>query len=704
VLVSFNTAEPLARAIDAVTADADGLDVEVLVVDNASTDGTRTMLAEKFAHVRVIAQDENVGFARACNAGARAATGRALLFLNSDCEVRGGALRAMLAALDQAPDVGAVLPRLTHADGTLQPSVHARFPTPWSLLGEACFLSSLRYAVYRHPLAARWLLRGTRARHARSHDVAWGGAACLLVRRDAFAAVGGFDERFFMYWEDVDLCRRLGAAAWRLRYVAEAAALHHWGVSAVLRPRPALIAPWTSRLAYCAKHFPAWGASVAYPVLALDLAVRRLVYGALALAPARRAWASGRADEARAASAAIDRDAAALGVAPAGTTLLFLLVVAFAAARFGHDVVKFVATSRFIDFAHYYTYARLVAEGANPFDPAAVAAMDARLALARSPGPADYPPLFYLLVQPWTWLPFRAGALAWLATAHVALATTAVLLLRSATAVPPARVAAVLFVGLMYQPLYEDLVVGQSNVMLLGLVTAAWWQARRGGAWLAGAALGVVVHVKPQYGLLVPLLALAGRLDVAVRACVVGAAGFAIGGAVLGVGHYVAWTQEVLHSAFDHVFAWNVSASAILKRLVRLAGAPLAAASALTWTVNAVVLAVVGRAMLRRSPDAADWQWGLALTSVILVSPMLEEHHVVLLLLPLGLVLLRPAPPGAAGFADTALVLAATLLLASRYSAVRFEATQLLVVLSLAGKWLGAAALAVALVRRTKAS
>jgi GT2 family glycosyltransferase len=704
VMVSWNTAQRLSHAIDAVRSAAEGLDVEIIVVDNGSTDGTRTLLAEKFPDVLTVQHEENLGFARGCNAGARLATGRALLFLNSDCEVAPGALGRMLAALDAAPALGAVLPRLTNPDGTLQPSVHDRLPTPWSLLGEACFLGSLRYAIYRHPEVGEWLRPGTRARHARTRDVAWGGAACLLVRREAWVAVGGFDERFFMYCEDVDFCARLTEAGWRIRFVAEASAVHYWGASAAHRPRAALIAPWLSRLRYHAKHAPGWGPTVAYPVLALDLAVRRTVFGGLALLPARRAWGRTRAAEASAAAEAIAREGAQLGVAGSGVTLFLLLVLSAAAVRFAHDAVKFAVTSDFIDFAHYYTYARLVAEGANPFDPGAIAAMDARLRLPRSPGAADYPPLFYLLVQPWTSLPFRAGALAWLATAHLCVAATAAMLLRWAPAALPARMAAVLFVGLMYQPLYEDLAVGQSNTVLLALVTAAWWQARRGHAWLAGAALGLAVHVKPQYGLVVPLLALAGRVDVAGRAIVVGSVGFAIGLAVLGIDHYTAWVHEITRTGFEFIFAWNISASAILRRLGRLVEAPAVTATILTWIVNAGVLAVVVGAMLRRERDTADAQWALALTSVILVSPMLEEHHFVLLLFPIAVVLLQPAPERASGPADAALALGAILLLASRYSVVRFETSGSLVAVLLAGKWLGAAALAWVLARRIRAA
>jgi GT2 family glycosyltransferase len=186
VVVSWNTREHLARTLSALEGAADGLRVETVVVDNGSTDGSQAMVADKFPRVRLIQSPANVGFARACNVGAAAGTGRAVLLLNSDCELEPGALGVLLGALDADPVLGAVFARLLNADGTLQPSVHDALPTPWSYAGDVVFASSLRYALYRAPRLKRALLRTTLARHGRAHDVAWGGAACMLVCRKAW--------------------------------------------------------------------------------------------------------------------------------------------------------------------------------------------------------------------------------------------------------------------------------------------------------------------------------------------------------------------------------------------------------------------------------------------------------------------------------------------------------------------------------------
>src|SRR5262249_20685400 len=170
VIVSWNTREHLARCLDALEGAAERLRVAAIVVDNGSADGSQAMVAVKFPRARLIQSPANVGFGRACNLGAAAGTGRAILLLNSDCELQPAALTTLLDALDADPTLGAVFARLTNADGTLQPSVHEGLPTPWTHAGDVVFASSLRYALYRAPALKRALLRGTSRRHATAHD------------------------------------------------------------------------------------------------------------------------------------------------------------------------------------------------------------------------------------------------------------------------------------------------------------------------------------------------------------------------------------------------------------------------------------------------------------------------------------------------------------------------------------------------------
>jgi len=330
VIVSWNTREHLARCLDALDGAAPGLRIETIVVDNGSTDGSQAMVASKFPGARLIQSPDNVGFGRAANIGAAAGSGRAVLMLNSDCELSSGALAVLLDALDADPALGAVFARLTNADGTLQPSVNDALPTPWSHAGDVLFASSLRYALYRAPALKRIVLRHTTRRHAAAHDVAWGGAACVLLRRKAFEAVDGFDERFFMYMEDVDLCARLTAAGFRLRYVPEAVAVHHWGASTAKSPGRMLRHAYLSRIAYFDTHFPGWGGGVAGALAALELAVRTATLSAAArltgsasLAARAQASAACRADVVAAPRARV----------PAGTALRLAAALLMAAIR-----------------------------------------------------------------------------------------------------------------------------------------------------------------------------------------------------------------------------------------------------------------------------------------------------------------------------------------------------------------------------------
>jgi len=190
---------------------------EIIVVDNGSTDGTAEYLREleNEGLVRALIQEENLGFARACNRGAASARGRYLLFLNNDTEVTDGWLSPLVQTLDHDPYVGAVGSKLLFPDGTIQ---HA---------GVGLMLRDL---------ASGQVLYGKHLWHAKPGDAFGAGkplilraltAACLMVRSDAFFQVVGFDEAYWNGNEDVDLCLKLGEAGWRLVYRPESVVVHY---------------------------------------------------------------------------------------------------------------------------------------------------------------------------------------------------------------------------------------------------------------------------------------------------------------------------------------------------------------------------------------------------------------------------------------------------------------------------------------------
>lgn len=197
---------------------------EVVVVDNASSDGTAAEVRGRWPAVRVVELAENVGYGAAVNAGAAAGTpGGHVLALNVDTQLEPAALAKLVGALEADPRLGAVGPRLLDPDGSLQPSVHD-LPSVAALFAEALFLDRLPAAL------------GDRlGYHARGYDyaaprrVGWLTGAVLLVRGTAWEQSGGFDPQFFFFVEEIDLQRRLQALGWEVAIEPRAAVLHHGG-------------------------------------------------------------------------------------------------------------------------------------------------------------------------------------------------------------------------------------------------------------------------------------------------------------------------------------------------------------------------------------------------------------------------------------------------------------------------------------------
>ena len=235
VVVSYNTRDDLLRCLAALLAPGEP-EIEVIVVDNASSDGSAEAVRAHFPAVRVIANPSNLGFSKANNIGLRAATAAYALLLNSDCEVRPGAVAALAG------------PRHVGRDGSPQVSFGPNL-TP----------------------AAEWrqgrLVRGVRAGRAealreaaalgeREREPDWLSASCVLARRSALDAVGGFDELFFLYEEDVDLCLRIRRAGWRIVFTPAAEVVHHLGRSMETAPALARLEYHRSHLRFYAKHNP----------------------------------------------------------------------------------------------------------------------------------------------------------------------------------------------------------------------------------------------------------------------------------------------------------------------------------------------------------------------------------------------------------------------------------------------------------------
>ena len=248
------------------------------MVDNASRDGSAATVRERFPSVRLIANPENVGFARACNQGARACAAPYLLFLNPDATLAPGSLSTLAAILEARPRVGVVGPRTRSANGDIQVSTGPDL----SLVSEVRQRRLVRGVARRDPA----VLVEAEGLHAVEREADWVSGACLMIRRQAFDAVAGFDERFFLYEEDADLCRRVRQAGWQVLFSPTAEARHALGRSMARTPERARLEYQRSHLLYYRKHCgPAQRAA-----LQLWLAARAalgLVVGALSLNGAR---------------------------------------------------------------------------------------------------------------------------------------------------------------------------------------------------------------------------------------------------------------------------------------------------------------------------------------------------------------------------------------------------------------------------------
>ena len=240
IIVSFNAKADLERCLDSLRAAPPAAPHEIVVVDNGSTDGSADA-ARRFPGVRVIETGANLGFAHANNVGMRETAGTNILLLNSDTIVPAGALDRLIAELDCDPGVAVVGPRLVDGAGRAELSF-GRMITP---------LNELRQKRLMKSDAVETLTRQRR-------EPDWVSGACLLVRRTDAEAVGGLDERYFMYTEDVDFCAAIRARGRRILFVPDVEVVHLRGRSAATAPAATHDHYRRSQLAFYEKHHPLW--------------------------------------------------------------------------------------------------------------------------------------------------------------------------------------------------------------------------------------------------------------------------------------------------------------------------------------------------------------------------------------------------------------------------------------------------------------
>ncbi len=268
IIVSWNACGFLRNCLNSIRKTAGFVVCEVVVVDNASTDGSPEMVEEEFPEVKLVRAGENLGFAKANNLGIRHATGSYLALVNSDVVIHPECLQRLLAFLKARKDVGLVGPKILGGDGCLQRTCR-RLPTVWNTLCRSIALDDVfgHYPLFSGREMRHW-------NHETEAPVEVLSGCFWLARHEAVEDVGGLDERFFFYAEDVDWCKRFWDAGWKVIFFPEATATHFGGGSSANAPLHYAIELLRANLAYWRKHHGRIGQLTFYVLSVLNYSLR----------------------------------------------------------------------------------------------------------------------------------------------------------------------------------------------------------------------------------------------------------------------------------------------------------------------------------------------------------------------------------------------------------------------------------------------
>ena len=268
--MTFNSSDSVISCLKALSEEIETVDGEIIVFDNKSTDKTAELIKLQFPDIRLYESDVNLGFGAANNVAAEMAEGRYLLFANPDMILDWGALRELVESFEKLDDAGAVVARLHNTDGTLQPTCR-NFPNFYNI-----FFSRGSVLNYKGlPSKARESY--TIGDFDEITEVPAASAACMLMNKEFFLEIGGFDKRFFLFMEDTDLSLRIQQARKKVYFIPQANALHHWGkgssVSQLKRVWYHHISVWK----YYLKHYPNGFSLIILPIaLFMNFLIRSL--------------------------------------------------------------------------------------------------------------------------------------------------------------------------------------------------------------------------------------------------------------------------------------------------------------------------------------------------------------------------------------------------------------------------------------------
>jgi GT2 family glycosyltransferase len=274
VVISFNTKKLTWECIESVIKNTRGLDVEIVVIDNSSKDGSREFLskaATRNRKIKLVKNSENVGFAKANNQGVKISRGRYVLFLNSDTRVDGNLLTEMVDWMDKHAKVGVATCALKNKDGSLQ-GTGGYFPTlarvfSWMTIQDFPLVD--RIIKPFHPMKGKSVLNGL-GFYSKEREVDWVTGAFMLVRRQVFGDGVTWDEEYFMYTEDVDFCYQAKKKGWGIFYLPRWNILHYGGASGT--SEFSIVSEYKGLKIFYRKHYSAWQ----YPLLRVSLKIGAL--------------------------------------------------------------------------------------------------------------------------------------------------------------------------------------------------------------------------------------------------------------------------------------------------------------------------------------------------------------------------------------------------------------------------------------------
>ena len=249
IIVNYYSSSSLKNCLESVYQTIKKISFEVIIVDNSQNDKGMTSLKESYPQIRVIQSETNVGFARANNQAALSAQGKTLLFLNPDTILADQAIEEMIAHLESNPDIGALGPKVLNTDGSLQYSCR-RFPTLMTGFFNRYSLLSRWFPGNR--FTVQYLMKDFN--HDENKEVDWLSGCCLMIPRAVFEKAGGFDEHYFLFNEDVDLCRTIGQNGFKVMYFPGAKIKHHISTSNSKVPARIIIKRHRGMKYYYEKH------------------------------------------------------------------------------------------------------------------------------------------------------------------------------------------------------------------------------------------------------------------------------------------------------------------------------------------------------------------------------------------------------------------------------------------------------------------